>query len=434
MLSSLRNLAAAVDGLSARNVATVTETRSAVTVAGLAATHAVELAAPLTALGWEYQVVDSAGEAADAATLNASYEPFIVTIAKPDSGPSLKVVTRAGFQAFLVSESDAEVWEVANLITPFATMRATFLPWGNTAMFSPAAPTKSPRELVREHSSPSMAPADIRVWMLRVPADEALWSDAVFQQFAELSAKALMRALSAEIRADGTLVFNGPPYTQLAAPSQNTASELELVGFNRLRGASAWVYENASEAEQRHGLFVAEFARTHPPMGSAAGAFASVLRDVLEGARLAYQLSLSDMTREAIKAQGDLRKAVADDTAKLADNTRQVVTAITATLATCVGLIAAKLGTSTPAWVLETVAWIAACYVAAMIVSGWLFMLVQRDMRRKWRTRLYRFIPETDYKAMVLDPAGQAERMFIVTSAVGAIVAILEVALVGFVG
>lgn len=255
----------------------------------------------------------------------------------------------------------------------------------------------------------------------------------MFQTFADLSAQALMCALTGEIKADGSLVFNGPPYTQLSRPGQGAAATLGLDGFNKLRAAAAWAYENSAEVSQRHGLFVAEFARTHPPQTDAATAFASILGNVLQGARLAYQLSLSEMTREAIKAQGDLRKAVADDMAKLVDNTRQVVTALTAALATGIGLVAARIATTTPAWVLEAVSWIAACYVATIIVSGWLFMTGQRDMRNKWRHRLYRFIPDSDYKAMVTDPAGRAERMFIVTATVGGLCVILEVVLVSYV-
>jgi hypothetical protein len=434
MQPSLKNLAAQIDGLTARDAATVSETPSALTVAGLAAGDAEMLVPSLTELGWPFGIVDEAGERADPGVLSRDFEPFIVTITKPAQDGTLRVVTREGFRNFLANERDEEIWEVASLANQFATMRTSFQLWGTSAIFSPAPATKSPRELVREHNVPAKAPSDIRAWMLRSEASETLWVDETFQSFAELSARSLMRALSGEIRGDGGLVFNGPPFTQFLAPDTHAAIDLGLTGFNRLRAAAAWVYENAAEAEQRHGLFVAELARTHPEAAGSANAFASVVRDVLQGSRLAYQLSLSDMTREAIKAQGDLRKAVADDTAKLADNTRQVVTAITAALATCVGLVAAKLGTSTPSWVLNTVAWIAACYVAAIIVSGILFLCVQRDMRKTWRTRLYRFIPEADYKAMVLEPTQQAENMFIVTSVAGGIVAVLEIALVAFYG
>ncbi|MBI5162433.1 MAG: hypothetical protein HY985_00870 [Magnetospirillum sp.] len=430
MLSSLKALAVAVDGLSAQGLATLTETPSALTIASLGAVEMVRLSPLLTAVGWPFEIVDGAGERADIATLTADYAPFIVTVEKPDQGATLQVVTLVGLEAFLLQERGDVVWEVTTLATPFATMSANFLPWGSTGIFSPAPATKSPRQLVRDHNMPPRAPGDIRVWMPRVPASEQLWDDPVFQTFADLSAQALMRALACEIKSEGGLVFKGPPHTQLDAPHRGAAKEINLNGYNDLRAAAAWVYENGSEAEQRHGLFAAEFGRTHPPESGAAAVFARIVANVLEGARLAYQLSLSDLTREAIKAQGDLRKAVADDTAKLADNTRQVVTAVAAALATCIGLVAAKVGTTTSHWVLQIVALVAAVYVAAIVTSGWIFMSVQQDMRRKWRSRLYRFIPDPDYKAMVLDPARRAEAMFIVTAIAGGIVSVLAILMV----
>jgi hypothetical protein len=240
-----------------------------------------------------------------------------------------------------------------------------------------------------------------------------------------------MRALASEIKNDGDLVFTGPPRTQLDAPRIGAGNELKLNGYNDLLAAAAWVYENVTEAEQRHGLFAAEFGRTHPPAeAETAAVFAAIAANVLEGARLAYQLSLSDLTREAIKAQGDLRKAVADDTAKLADNARQVVTAVAAALATCIGLVAAKVGTTTPHWLLAVVAFLAGVYVCVVVATGWVFMSVQRDMRQKWRSRLYRFIPKPDYDAMVVDPAGRAEAMFTVSAIAGGVVATFAIVII----
>lgn len=430
MLSSLKTLAVAVDGLSAQGRATLTETPSALTVAALGAAEMAQLSPLLMAVGWPFEIVDGAGELADITTLTADYAPFIITVRKPDRGAVLQVITLVGLETFLIQELGDVTWEVATLETPFATMAANFLPWGSASIFSPAPATKSPRQLVREHNMPFRTPGDIRIWMPRVPVSEQLWGDTVFQTFVGLSAQALMRALAGEIKNDGNLVFKGPPHTQLDAPNRSAARMLKLHGYNDLLAAATWVYENGGEAEQRHGLFTAEFGRTHPPEAEAAAAFACVVANVLEGARLAYQLSLSDLTREAIKAQGDLRKAVADDAAKLADNTRQVVTAVAAALATCVGLVAAKLGTTTPHWVLQVVALVAAVYVAAIVASGWIFMGVQRDMRRKWRSRLYRFIPDSDYRAMVLDPARRAEAMFIIAAIAGGIVASLAIMVV----
>lgn len=430
MVLSLRALAVAVDRFAAQGLATITETSTALTIAALGAEEAQELVPLLTSLAWPFDVVDSAGEVAHLTGLTADYAPFIVTVDKLIVSGALSVITLGGLRAFLVEERSDPVWHVAALMIPFTTMATDFRPWGSTEIFSPAAATKSPRELVRENNVSPHAPADVRVWMLRGSASAEQWADASFQVFADLSAQALMRALAGEIKADGSLHFKGPPLTQLDRPQNGAANDLDRQGYNDLRDAAAWVYENSVEAERRHGLFAAEFGATHPPIATAALAFRRAAANVLQGARLAYQLSLSDITREAIKAQGDLRKAVADDTAKLADNTRQVATAVAAALATCVGLIAAKISNTTPNWVVQTVAVIAAIYVGAVISSGCIFMSVQQDMRKKWRDRLYRFVPDPDYKAMVLDPARRAEMMFLVAAIAGGIIAFLAVVLV----
>jgi len=431
MLSSLKALAGAVDRLSAQGLATLTETPSALTIASLPAAELEQLFPLLTAVGWRCDIIDGAGERAEPRALTADYQPFIVTVEKPSDAPTLQVVTLAGLKAFLLEERDDALWEVATLATPFATMAACFLPWGASEIFSPGPATKSPRQLVRDQKIPPSAPNDIRTWMLRTPATEQLWRERVFQAFAELSAKALMRALASEIKNDGGLVFIGPPRTQYDAPGPGAVDNLKLKGYNDLLAAAIWVYESAAEAEQRHGLFAAEFGRTHaPPEAATAAAFAAIVANVLEGARLAYQLSLSDLTRDAIKAQGDLRKAVADDTAKLADNTRQVVTAVAAALATCVGLVAAKIGTTTPNWLLAVVAFLAGIYVSVVVSTGLVFMNVQRDMREKWRSRLYHFIPNPDYKAMVTDPAQRAEAMFVISAIAGGVVATFAIVIV----
>jgi hypothetical protein len=235
MLSSLKALAGAVDRLSDKGVVTLTETLSALTIASLPADELEQLFPLLTAVGWGCEIVDGAGERADPGTLTADYQRFIVTVEKPSYAAALRVVTLAGLKAFLLEERGDVLWEVAALATPFATMATSFLPWGSSGIFSPAPATKSPRQLVKDQKIPPSAPNDIRVWMLRTPASEQLWSDPVFQTFADLSVNALMRALASEIKNDGGLVFRGPPRTQLDAPRLGAANELTRpFGYTRI--------------------------------------------------------------------------------------------------------------------------------------------------------------------------------------------------------
>lgn len=76
------------------------------------------------------------------------------------------------------------------------------------------------------------------------------------------------------------------------------------------------------------------------------------------------------------------------------------------------------------------VALVAGLYAAAVIVSGWIYMGVQNTMRQEWRGRLYRFVPDADYRAMVLVPAERTENMFRVTAVAGSLIGLLAVSLV----
>src|SRR3546814_1258565 len=74
--------------------------------------------------------------------------------------------------------------------------------------------------------------------------------------------------------------------------------ELDLEGYRNLQAAVSWVYEDIASTEQRHALFAAEFARSvsrEEPIGKA---FWAAGRDVLEGSRLAFQLSQSNLRSE----------------------------------------------------------------------------------------------------------------------------------------
>src|SRR3546814_17326415 len=115
--------------------------------------------------------------------------------------------------------------------------------------------------------------------------------------------------------------------------------ELDLEGYRNLQAAVSWVYEDIASTEQRHALFAAEFARSvsrEEPIGKA---FWAAGRDVLEGSRLAFQLSQSNLSREAIKEQGDLRRAIEDDMSTAAEGTRSRSGAVAVAIETAITLV-----------------------------------------------------------------------------------------------
>jgi hypothetical protein len=423
MTSTPIALGALLDGWAASGRVGLVETPPAVTVSRLDAALTRVLMATVQELGWDCDVQDQAGEPAHADHLDDDFGPFVATIRKAVDGADRRLLTRFGFNQALEEKAPNGVWQIACAQASFATGMTSFNPWGGGDVFAPATPTKSPLDIVRESSEARLVPGDIRKWLLRGEATESLWRDGAFQIFAAASAPALLRSLASEALGRAEVVFNGPPRLTLAFDDDELLGELALDGYRNLRAAAAWVYEDPSSTEQRHALFASEFARSVARSESIGSAFRTAGRDILEGSRLAFQLSQSELSREAIKAQGDLRKAIADDTSKAAEGTRTLSGAIAVAIATGITLIAARSTGNAEPWVLSLIAGVVAGYLFVVAISGWAHLNVQRRLREQWRHRLYRFVPDDDYKAMVLSPARSAERPYHFVGAIALAVA-----------
>lgn len=132
-------------------------------------------------------------------------------------------------------------------------------------------------------------------------------------------------------------------------------------------------------------------------------------------------MSISELGKDTLKTLSDLRKAITEDTSKVADGTRQTVTAVASALALGLGLVAARLTTDTAPWLIFVVMVVIALYVAAIIYSGYDFIRLQRQLRTDWQPRLYRFLSVSDYERMVTKPARHAERTFISSAIIGGV-------------
>ncbi len=420
MTLSPNDLGVLLDSWISGGRAQVLEGSANVAVTALDAASTAELYKALSDSGWSTEIFDAAQEPAAVDDLDDDMGPFRLMFTKPTAGADRRILTRSGFRESLGGET-AGVWQLAFSAVPFSSGLASFNPWGHGDLFSPARETKSPLDLVREGSENRLVPSDVRKWLVRGEVDDDLWQDPAFEIFADVSAPALMRALASEALGPA-IVFNGPPRLNLALPD-NLTQQLGLVGYLALQKAAAWVYEDPASAEQRHALFASEAARSITRAEKLGEAIASAGPDILEGARLSFQLSQSEISREAIKAQGDLRRSIADDTAKAAEGTRTLAGAIAVAIATGVGLVAARSTTAAEPWVLSLVAAIVGVYLAAVATSGWMHLSLQGKLRAQWRRRFYRFIPADDYQAMVTEPANDAERPYHVMGTIALVVA-----------
>lgn len=407
MQSSTISLSEQLDSWAVAGNVSLVETVQAITIGRLSPAQAEVLCDLVAAVGWPMQVTDAAHEVIDRDEIAEVSGPFVAAIQKPADGVKV-VVTLGGLAQLMAKPGFVGDWQVAACQVPFATGLAAIHPLGEGDLFSPSPNKKSPRDVVRERAADRLVPIDIRAWLLRGDLIDQLWSDSAFRTFARLAAPALARSIASEVDDCGNLAFNGPPRATVNFDETSLAASLNRDAFDVLRSCSTWVYEDPVTTEQRHALLAAEIARSIPRGIDFAAGFRMIDVDALDGARLAFQLSQSDIGRDALKAQADLRKAIADDTAKIAESTRTLTGALALAVATGLGLVTAKSTATGDPQVLSGVAFIAALYVMAVTLSGWFYLGNQDRLRAQWRKHFYRFVPDEDYRQMVTNPVRDA--------------------------
>ncbi|EPB6601544.1 TPA: hypothetical protein ACSPLY_005023 [Pseudomonas aeruginosa] len=225
---------------------------------------------------------------------------------------------------------------------------------------------------------------------------------------------ALSRCFANEIDATGSrLSFKGPPKLNLTIKEVVEGdTQMVLKDFDVVQDAAVWVFENAREAEVKHILLSAEIARSGRADGEVQQYFKENLSAALDCAKIAYQMSVSEITKDTLKSLGDLRKAVTEETSKATEATRQAITAISTALTVGMGLIVARLTLQINPYLISLVMAVAFGYTTLNVMSGRKFINIQRKLRHDWQPKLYRFLSEAEFKKMVGDPIEQAEGFF----------------------
>lgn len=431
---SVESLAARLDALDADG-AFVSEGEAIVSVSNLEVAVAREIAARAIALGWVAVAFDGAGTEWALDDLDELFAPFRVDLEKPN-GPAgvLRLLTNVGFSSWLERDAPSTHWQVAQLTTEIVGVGACFVPWADEiAECAPGLALRGPRTLVREFSGQRAVPASLARWLLR-DFDGLSLDDPAAWVWAERASRMLLLSLPDEFDADhGSLRFKGPPRLELSYPvlGAPVATVLGLQGIQELQAAMTWVFEVERESEMRHILLATELARCGGTGEEAPEFLRNYLGAALEGAKTAYQVQLAGMSSDALKTLAELRKSVTDETAKVSDATRQIITAVAGALAVGAGLIAARMTTATSPLLITLVMVMAGFYVAITILSGVMFTLLQRKVRMEWQPRLYRFLSQPDYDALVAHPARTAEKALWWSSILG-VLAIIAMAIAIF--
>lgn len=407
MERSRADLARAIDALAATHRATVTESRTELALYQLDGLGARDVVARLAPAG--FTLIRLADEGSDLRVdqLDDDSGGIELVATKPIAPDSVfPVLTATGFLAALKRAPAEPVLWVQGLDRCIEATTVCYLPWGTEHPFVVDQPPADPSRVVRVLGNVEPV-QEIGRWLLR-DADVDL-SGRFLSGWRIHAATALARALAQEIEPDEKLLFRGPPPTRFRSSG---ADRLEVPVLNQLQRVAGWVYENPRELENRHGLVAAEVARTALRDGDITD-LGSVMCGALEGARIAYGFGISQQSRDALKSLSELRKAVSDETTKLADATRTLAAAVTTSAVGNVGLVIARLTLGRDSKFVASAAGVIglvlAIYVAVVIWSGWHFLTIQQDLRRDWRERLYRFLADNEYERMVSTPVEKAE-------------------------
>lgn len=412
-------LAEWLDGLAQRNAALVTESEQLVTVSLMAAADVLAVMRLSQQLGWQHAVFDSEHNPVQPEDITEDFAPFRLDLSKPLAAPGvLFILTGAGLHQWLTRGHGAGTWRVAGLRTPLCTRGRLLTDWASVAPCPASQALVSPRRLVKETRLERRVPADIRPWLLSPdaatqPSDPShrIWSFHAFD--------ALASSLANEIDGhDHGLIFHGPPRLKLTRIGLETLSG-PAPGLQGLQEAATWVYENPPESSLRHGLLAVAIAQSGQDEDLACRYLGQHMESALDNARIAYQLSLSQVSRDTLKLLSDLRKAVGEETARATEATRQTALAITTALTLGTGFAAAQLNLPIQPWLVGLVMTIICICYALVAGPAAAHIFQQRRLRSDWQTRLYRFLTEADYQQMVAQPCARAERVFMVVAAVG---------------
>lgn len=434
---SATTLADWIDRLPAQG-AFVVETTETVTISNLSVQMTTDLVTLVQAEVWASEIFDQTGESWPSDQISGDLEPFRVVIRKPAPPAGyIRILTNTGFREWLSRGIDASACQVAQLSETFDTLGVRFTSWDDAAEpFTPAEPTASPRSLVRDYSVAITVPLDIRPWLLH-DVEVGQYDNSAFQVWMAQALANTLSSLPDEIDAvTRNLKFKGPPRLSLLVNPDGFAGANELgpEGFKSVQRGARWVFDNAREAEMRHVLFATEIARSGVNSNSAEVYMREHAAAALDGAKIGYQASLSQLSADTIKALADLRKAVTEETAKVTEATRQIAGAVAAALAIGIGLMAARVTASASSMLIIAVMVVAAAYVAMVILSGIQFTLLQRGLRKGWQPRLYRYLPTDEYAALVLTPTRKAENSLFWIAGIGAITVLTMGTLVVFPG
>ena len=331
------------------------------------------------------------------------------------------IFTREGWRIFLHnSEFIAATHEVRLGFTKctFSTRWFTIEPWtsqpsAKTAPERSQNKSNSPRRQVRSHSSNFMAPPLIEPWILLGPEPN---EDPAVSIWKEISIQMTAKTLPNELYMDGEsqkIAIAGQPTRKLNLGKTPPSGSL----FADLQEATSWIYLEGEDIEVRHTFLSSELAREWPADTDFFDALPSKLNIALDSARLLYKAHLRSGSKDTLKSLSELRKTLSEEVQKLLQQSRELAGSVWRDVAIAIGVLAIRLSldgvkakdlTLGFALIYAIVAIYIGSSYAISISTNQNFLRIIEESRRSWRTKLYGFLDDEDYKLLAENPLRDA--------------------------
>lgn len=329
------------------------------------------------------------------------------------------VFTKEGWRSLLLDEAvinTASVIRLAFESDGFETQGFKVEPWtSQPELRTCPEPAKrkrenGPRRHVRNESPGLRSPLRIEPWIsTRPPPSE---SDA-YQVWMDVASQEIAKSLPNELYMDDgpKVALTGQPSRRLEIGSFQTLHCL----FDTLQDVARWIYLEGDDVEVRHTFLASELSREWPLDSTFCAGLIGRLASAFSSAKLLYKAHLRASSKDTIKSLSDLRKTLADEVQKVIQQTRDLSASVWRDIAVVIGIVGfrfaiygSRVDETNVGMHFVIIYIVIGIYVG---VSYWMtistnrkFTKILEDTRLAWRSKLYSFLDDADYRTLADKP------------------------------
>ena len=182
---------------------------------------------------------------------------------------------------------------------------------------------------------------------------------------------------------------------------------------NLIPEVANWILEVEREAGIRHTFLSARIANEHSKRNDSWPSLLSrVLKKAFNNARNDYKAHLHSKSADTLKAIGEIRKSIAEDSSKIVDRTHSLVSTLFRDIAIAVGTVSIKImisngsgnsRTETAMLLIFSAAWLAASLYFT-IKTNYSYIISVAKSRFVWSRKVNTLIPISEFKELSSRP------------------------------